>query len=1250
MSEISKAYEPQSVEDKWYDFWLKHGCFTADPNSAKPAYSIVIPPPNVTGMLHMGHVLNNTIQDILSRKARMDGKEVLWLPGTDHAGIATQMMVEKQLKKEEKKSRHDLGREEFLKRVWAWKEKHGDIIINQLKKLGCSCDWTRERFTMDPEYSRCVQKVFVDLYKKGLIYRGKRMVNWCPVSQTALSDEEVEMKPQKGFMYHFKVQVAESLSGSSRGNEAQTGKSETGNRKPEISKSLLTSAATEKKEGGPGIDSEGRIWLTIATTRPETIPGDTAVAVNPKDPRYAHLIGKHIVRPLPAELPHQQKLIPIIGDEHVDFEFGTGVLKVTPAHDKADFDIGTRHKLPLIEVINADGSMNDLAGADLRGLDRFKARKIAVEKLRELEMLVEEKPYENNVGFSQRADVPIEPRLSEQWFLKYPAVEQSKACVAQDGYVAAPDLSKKAARIIAATGKEIPGKNIHELRKAALAYARQHGIIGVPFKNEDSGITIRIGRQSLSHAFSHLGVANILAVVVLPELIRTAVWISSEPHEPHNPMVKRVHRLVAALSLAGELYCVLITAKEFKDGTVLYDHRTKKITFGGKSLEAHLPKEKLDTQPAPNAEVKIGDLLAGVNVVKMRFHPQRWAKVYDHWLTNIQDWCISRQLWWGHRIPVWTLSVRSHSEVMPELNLLSKLDEYFKEFNLSDQVFIKFHGAHQEGLQRYLSGELSSLEYVEICTLSSDADHAVKLLNNLEELGALRNFPLNSAKLFPTRRAWEIAKDVMENLIRDRVVQDPDVLDTWFSSWLWPFATMGWPEQTDTLKKFYPTTDLVTGPDIIFFWVARMIMAGYEFMGDPKFGLPDAMPFQNVYFTGIIRDKQGRKMSKTLGNSPDPLVLIEQYGADALRFGTMRSAPLGQDVLFDEKDVELGRNFCNKLWNACRFRQMVGGTGVTPEQFEIQGEIEPKLLTPDDKWILLKLDAAIREVTIALNEYKFSEATAALYRFFWNEYCDWYVEASKAILRSVEELKGENVEGADASTLQRFNASTAQKANTLALIDFVLSHTIRLFHPFLPFITEELWHGMGYATDMPDNQGGKTIMNAPWPMPFDEDFKGHYGLAESDLEATNVKYELVRNGRDLRRAGNIQAAKKVKYVFKPAQPLTPHDAEVIKLLLNAETLEVKADYQPPKGTPNVASKLGELFLPLEGLIDVAAEKVRLTKEVEKIQSEIVKVEQKLANPNFTQKVPPAVLAEHEQRLVEWKTKLAHTQASLDALG
>lgn len=886
MSEIPKTYEPQTVESKWYQFWLDNKCFAADANSQKPAYSIVIPPPNVTGILHMGHVLNNTIQDILARKARMDGKEVLWLPGTDHAGIATQVQVEKKIKKEEKKSRHDLGRDEFLKRVWEWKEKHGGIIIDQLKRLGASCDWTRERFTMDPEYSRCVTRVFVDLYKKGLIYRGKRMVNWCPVSLTALSDEEVTMKEQKGSFYYFKVQVHEE---------------------------------------------PGR-YLTIGTTRPETIPGDTAVAVNPKDPRYAALIGKHVIRPLPAEYPVDKKLIPIIADEHVDFEFGTGVLKVTPAHDKADFEIGQRHKLPAIEVITADGQMNELAGADLNGHDRFKARKLAAEKLGELGLLEKEEPYTNNVGFSERADVPIEPRLSEQWFLKYPSVKESREVVASE---------------------------------------------------------------------------------------------------------------------------------------------------------------------------------------RMKFYPDRWAKVYDNWLGNIQDWCISRQLWWGHRIPVW-----------------------------------------YRGTEVYCGEEA------------------------------------------PAGDGW---------------TQDSDVLDTWFSSWLWPFATMGWPEKTDTLKKFYPTTDLVTGPDIIFFWVARMIMAGYEYMGD--------MPFRNVYFTGIIRDKLGRKMSKTLGNSPDPLDLISRYSADALRFGVMRSAPLGQDVLFDEQHVELGRNFCTKLWNACRFRQMQGGAS--------QGEIEPRLLNSDDKWILLRLDKAIREINEALSGYRFNEAAQALYRFFWSEFCDWYLEASKAVF---------------------FGNDAAQKANTNAVIDFVLSHTLRLFHPFLPFVTEELWHGLGYQDDMPENQGGKTIMNAPWPKPFDKDFLDHYGLDESDEQFTQAKYDLITAGRNLRREGNIQSSKRVKFVFKPASQVPAHEQEVFKILLNAEALDIDPNYAAPKGTPTTAGPLGEIYLPLEGLIDVAAEKARLTKEREKIAGEIDKVQQKLANPAFTQKVPPAVLEDHKKRLVDWQAKLDHVNKALENLG
>lgn len=893
MSEIPKAYEPQAVEEKWYAFWQEQGCFRADPGRVterRPGYSIVIPPPNVTGVLTLGHVLNNTIQDILARKARMEGKEVLWLPGTDHAGIATQNAVERSLRKEGvMKHRDDLGREALVARIWEWKEKYGGIIIQQLQKIGASCDWSRTRFTLDPEYSRAVQGVFVELYRRGLIYRGKRMVNWCPASLTALSDEEVVMKEQKGFLYHYRVEVV----------------------------------------GEPGV------FLTIATTRPETIPADTAVAVHPKDPRYAHLIGKQVRRPLPVE---DQALIPIVGDEAIDPEFGTGVLKVTPAHDRADLEIGQRHGLPVVDVLHPNGVLNDLAGRDLAGMERFAGRKRAAELLEAAGALERAEPYTNNVGFSERADVPIEPRLSEQWFLRYPSTDEARACVAEG---------------------------------------------------------------------------------------------------------------------------------------------------------------------------------------RLRFHPERWAKVYDHWMGRLQDWCISRQLWWGHRIPVWYRGDEVH------------------------------------------------------CGLEA-----------------------------PGGEGW---------------VQDNDVLDTWFSSWLWPFATMGWTGDSGrdgslpTLKAFYPTADLVTGPDIIFFWVARMIMAGYAFQGE--------MPFRNVYFTGIIRDKQGRKMSKSLGNSPDPLDLVAKYGADALRFGVMRSAPLGQDVIYDEVNVELGRNFCNKLWNACRFRQMQEG--------EVQGEIRSERLTTDDRWILMRLDQAIREIAGAYAEYRFNEVTQTLHRFFWNEYCDWYVEASKAAF---------------------FGEDAALKANKVAVLDFVLSHMLRLFHPFLPFITEELWHGLGYSQDMPVDQGGKTLMTAPWPGPLGDEEKEEWGLEESVDRLSAAKQELVLVGRQLRAQYQIPAQKRLHFIFRPAGDLPEGEREVLRTLLHAEPLEVvDHDWKAPQATPSGSNALGDLFLPLAGLVDVAAERERLERELEKIGAEIAKVQAKLGNPEFAGKVPAKVLAEHQQRLADWQAKEGQARKALGNL-
>ncbi len=863
MAEISKSYEPQSVEEKWYAQWLADGDFAADPASPKPAFSIVIPPPNVTGVLTLGHVLNNTIQDILARRARMTGHEVLWLPGTDHAGIATQTVVEKRLRKEEQKTRHDLGRDAFLERVWDWKEKHGGIIINQLKKLGCSCDWERERFTMDEAYARKVQETFVDLHEKGLIYRGKRMVNWCPVSLTALSDEEVIPTPQKGFLYHFKVEIVEE----------------------------------------PGT------FLEIATTRPETIMGDSGVAVNPTDPRYSALIGKHVRRPLPLD---NQIAIPIVGDDSVDFEFGTGVLKVTPAHDKVDHEIGQRHGLQVIDVINPDGTMNELAGADFAGLDRFEARKKAATLLAEHDLLVKEEPYQNTVGFSERAGVPIEPRLSEQWFLKYPKTEEARALV------------------------------------------RDHLI---------------------------------------------------------------------------------------------------------------------------------------------RFFPERWEKVYDHWLENIQDWCISRQLWWGHRIPVWTK-------------------------------------AEETKVQIDSPGE-----------------------------------------------GW---------------TQDPDVLDTWFSSWLWAHETMDEP----TRAKFYPTSVLVTGPDIIFFWVARMIMAGLEYTGE--------IPFADVYFTGIIRDKGGKKMSKSLGNSPDPLDLIAQFGADGLRYGLMRIAPQGQDIKFDEQQVVEGRNFCNKFWNACRFRLLQG-------PIDPAANPDPETLSVFARDLLTKLDATISRIEDGYANYRFSEIAQALYGFIWGDFCDRFIEAAKSDF---------------------FGEDATRKANTLAAIDYTIRRVLLLLHPYTPFLTEELWHGLGF--------GENTIQFEPWPTP------GENGHPDFTQRAADF-YEAVAAARTLRATFNLPSSQKLPWRIRPSADWIHAELPVLATLLNAKTLDLETA-DAPSGMAVAATAIGEIYLPLEGLVDPATERERLAGEMKKVEAELTKVAKKLSSETFVTNAPPEVVAEHRDRQKGWSDRLKTLEAAKNALG
>ena len=859
-AEISTAYEPKSVEEKWYRIWMEQKCFQADPDSRKPSYSIVIPPPNVTGVLTMGHVLNATIQDILARRARMLGKEVLWLPGTDHAGIATQNVVEKRLRAEGK-TKHDLGREGFVQEVWKWKEKYGGIITEQLKKLGCSCDWSRERFTMDSGYSRVVQETFVDLYRKGYIYRGRRMVNWDPLYQTALSDEEVIPVSTLGILYFMRYEVVES----------------------------------------PGT------FLEIATTRPETLMGDTGVAVNPADSRYSGFVGKHCWRPFP------RAKIPIIADEEIDMEFGTGVLKVTPAHDKLDFRIGQRHGLEIIDVLNPDGTMDRLAGEEFVGLDRFEARKRAAGKLSELGLLVREEAYQNNVGYSERGNVPVEPRLSEQWFLRYPRIRETLEAVC-------------------------------------------------------SGRT--------------------------------------------------------------------------------------------------------------------------------RFRPDRWIKTFEHWIENIQDWCISRQLWWGHRIPVW----------------------YHKDAR--DRVHVD---------------------------IDPPAD------------------PEN----------WD---------------QDEDVLDTWFSSWLWPFTTM----DESTRKKFYPTQDLVTAPDIIFFWVARMIMSSFEYQGK--------IPFENVFFTGLIRDLQGRKMSKSLGNSPDPLDLIARFGADGLRFGLMRIAPQGQDIRFDEKQIEEGRNFANKLWNACRFRQLQGPL--------VEGAL-PEKISAFSACVLDCLNRTVERVENGYANYAFTEVAQSLYEFFWSDFCDWYLEAAKTELQSAE---------------------VAVVNNCLKVLDFVLARVLKLLHPFMPHITEELWHRIGFG-------GGSVQLADLGDLRADKRL-----LVPSEILLGKQVYEATTIVRNLRAEYRIPSNKKVHILLRPA---IQTDFTVFARLVNAAPFEVDPDFDGGRGIPFALTPLGQVFMPIEGIVDLAAERERIAKEMAKLEAELATVRAKLANESFVQRAPPEVVAEHRRREISFLRKLEQLRERTD---
>ena len=872
--ELAKTYNPKEFEDRLYSTWCEKGYFMPDTDEKKPAFSVVIPPPNVTGQLHMGHALDETLQDILVRTKRMQGFSTLWVPGTDHAGIATQIKVEENLRVNEGLTRYDLGREKFLDRVWDWKKQYGSRIISQLKKLGASCDWSRERFTMDEGCSRAVREVFVNLYNKGLIYRGFRIINWCPNCRTALSDAEVEYGEQAGHFWHIRYPIKDSDE-----------------------------------------------YLTIATTRPETLLGDTAVAVNPEDERYTHLIGKMLILPL------VNREIPIVADEYVEKDFGTGCVKITPAHDPNDFEVGKRHDLPVIRVMNDDATINQ-HGGKYEGLDRYAAREAIVKDLEDGGFLVKIEDYSHNVGTCYRCKTTVEPLTSDQWFVK-----------------------------------------MEPLAKPALD-------------------------------------------VVL-------------------------------------------------DGTI-------------------------------------------------KFEPERFTKTYTNWMENVHDWCISRQLWWGHRIPAF------YCDACGEMTV--------------------------------------SKEDITTC-------------------------PKCSA---PVR-------------------QEEDVLDTWFSSALWPFSTMGWPDKTADLARYYPTSVLVTGYDIIFFWVARMIFSGMEHMGKE--------PFSTVFIHGLVRDAQGRKMSKSLGNGIDPLEIIDKYGADALRFALATGNAPGNDMRFSDEKIEAARNFANKLWNASRFVLM------NMEGDEEYGLPALDTLAPEDKWILSRFNKLVKEVRENIDHYELGVALASIYDFTWDVFCDWYIELSKS------RLYDKGSEGAKAA---------------ISVLSYVLTETLKLLHPYMPFITEEIYQALPHKEE--------SIVISEYPTYKSE-------LCFDDEEAAFDRViDAIRAIRARRAEMNVPPSRKTKlYIVSPYEASFRAAESFFIKLASASEVAFPASYED-EGAVSLVTDAATVYIPLADMIDFEKEKARLTKELEKTEGEIKRLVGKLSNEGFLAKAPEAVVAQEKEKLAKYEATKESLLAEIKKLG
>lgn len=873
MKNLEKTYNPSEIEDKLYKKWMDGGYFHSEPNSKKEPYTIVIPPPNVTGQLHMGHALDETLQDILIRYKRMQGYNALWIPGTDHAGIATQIKVEEDLRVNEGLTRYDLGREKFLERVWDWKEKFGSRIINQIKKLGCSCDWDRERFTMDEGCSKAVREVFVNLYNKGLIYRGNKIINWCPSCATALSDAEVEYTDQPGHFWHVRYKMSDSDN-----------------------------------------------YIIVATTRPETILGDTAIAVNPEDERYADFVGKTCILPLVG------REIPIVADEYVEKDFGTGAVKITPAHDPNDFEVGMRHNLPVINVMNSDATIN-ANGGKYEGMDRYEARKAIVDDLDKCGALVKIEDYSHNVGTCYRCKTTVEPLTSDQWFVKM------------------KPLAEEAIRV--------------------------------------------------------------------------------------------------------------------------------------------------------------------VNDKEVEFVPERFTKTYLNWMNNVHDWCISRQLWWGHRIPAF------YCDKCGEM-VVSKTD-------------------------------------VDVCP----------------KCGA------------PMR-------------------QEEDVLDTWFSSALWPFSTLGWPDKTEDLAYYYPTSTLVTGYDIIFFWVARMIFSGCEHMKKP--------PFKHVFMHGIVRDSQGRKMSKSLGNGIDPLEVISKYGADALRFTLATGNSPGNDMRFYWERVESSRNFANKIWNAARFVLM---------NLEIEDCSLPENPEIEDKWILSRFNGVARSVTENLDKFELGVALSNLYDFIWDELCDWYIELVKT------RLYGDNKES---------------KLNAEHTLCFVLCGILKLMHPFMPFITEEIYCALP--------TGEETIMTSEWPK-----YSDRLNFPEEEKQMS-VICGAIKSIRNIRTEMNVVPSRKASMIIVTdnAKLFEGGTAFFEKLAGAKDVTVTNEEKNIPEGAVSVIVEGAKIFIPMDELIDTEKEKQRLEKEKQRLEAEIERVEKKLSNQGFIAKAPAKLIEEEKEKGVKYKEMYGKVLESLAKLG